>query len=350
MSDLDLKIRMQHFTMVRILTLDSLRGIASFAVFVSHFAIFTRYDTIQKFPVADGSGAVFLFFILSAHVLATSRDSLRDFLVKRIFRIYPVYLFVFMCTAIVGLFVEEPRGTGVHMIWLNTSKVWPQLLFVPPLTLVPQAWTLVYELGLSMWLPFVLAGTPDVRHGVVIIVVFVVTALYTDFSIFEGVSMLASLLARRYLADVIKPLPWTLVAAVILATVPRLMRIVMEIPYVVIAVLLIPGQITIVHLVPRFRYTKIVLEIGPFVWLGEHSYCIYLMHMGVMEVFFAWKPDMAWPGAFVIILCVTLLLAALVRRVVEIPGMSLGRYVIASLPSARVEEEEEDIPLTLLHL
>ena len=86
--------------------LDGLRGLAAFSVFLSHaqgmIPATALMETLRSSPARilwDGAAAVSLFFVLSGFVLAlpfigpiAKRLDVADFLVRRVFRIYPAYL------------------------------------------------------------------------------------------------------------------------------------------------------------------------------------------------------------------------------------------------------------------
>ncbi|MER8185317.1 acyltransferase [Kitasatospora sp. NPDC094015] len=89
--------------------LDALRGFAALSIMVGHFVqavmpeVFAR--TAGKFDI--GTYAVFLFFLVSGYIVPASlerRGSVRGFWVSRLFRIYPLCLFVVAVGAVAWKF------------------------------------------------------------------------------------------------------------------------------------------------------------------------------------------------------------------------------------------------------
>jgi peptidoglycan/LPS O-acetylase OafA/YrhL len=134
--------------------LDGWRGLAALAVLIHHIA-----------PVHIGSQAVMLFFVISGYCIAASAESclskgtgLREFMWRRLRRIYPPYLIslgFFAITRIVKL-----QLTGVNQLssspvaWIQnlTLTQWLTLLFHPepdptanPSNFVAIYWSLNYE-------------------------------------------------------------------------------------------------------------------------------------------------------------------------------------------------------------
>jgi peptidoglycan/LPS O-acetylase OafA/YrhL len=157
--------------------LDGLRGIAALAVVASHLGI-----------VDVGREAVMVFFVISGYCIAASAESCRrrgtslgGFMVRRLHRIYPPYLFAILFYALTR-WVKMATG-GVNDLdrpWLDwvqnlTMTQWFSLVLHPapeavqnPKLLVAAFWSLNYEdqFYLVMGLALVLAlrrGTPIAR-------------------------------------------------------------------------------------------------------------------------------------------------------------------------------------------
>lgn len=134
----------------RITKLDGIRGILSVIVALNHsflvlaipsfanvwgqnyFQFFDLQSKIQQLFMIIGNGgtAVSMFFVLSGFVITLSMDkfvfTVKNyllFLIKRVFRLYPVYLFIVTCiTAAVWLGFDyrtfSPASTWYHW-WMN---------------------------------------------------------------------------------------------------------------------------------------------------------------------------------------------------------------------------------------
>jgi len=89
----------------RIRELDSLRGIAAFAVLLFHFTYVNDAHRMAPFGLAAGKYGVELFFVISGFVIFMTLErsgSVRQFAVSRIARLFPAYWAAIFCTASVG--------------------------------------------------------------------------------------------------------------------------------------------------------------------------------------------------------------------------------------------------------
>lgn len=159
--------------------LDSLRGLAAISVVFGHFRLlclgdirFGSLDLSGKIlrcllqPFCAGHEAVMLFFIISGFVLSIPAIDLRaqtyrEFVLRRIFRIYFPYL-VALTLAILGdLFLHGPVTQNA---WLNYSwndpvtlrMVMDHVLFIGSYNSVqfnPPIWSLILEMRISLMFP-----------------------------------------------------------------------------------------------------------------------------------------------------------------------------------------------------
>ena len=128
-----------------------LRGIAALVVVLCHASqsLITRFLPTETNFFFWGSAGVDLFFIISGFIMVyityDKNIDIKDFLLKRVIRIYPV--FWFYATIALILFLINPD-------MINRSAEYPTLI-LPSYLLIPYteftnldpvAWTLVYEL------------------------------------------------------------------------------------------------------------------------------------------------------------------------------------------------------------
>lgn len=147
--------------------IDSLRGLAALSVFFFHLlSLYLPEQEILKpwFFIFAGHEAVILFFVLSGFILTFSNQqqpsAYRDYVLRRIFRIYPAY-YVSMAVAI-GLFLLiNPLPLNQYTHWFNTQFSTIQLsgrLFFDMIFLITNPvsaingviWSLVYEVIISV--------------------------------------------------------------------------------------------------------------------------------------------------------------------------------------------------------
>jgi peptidoglycan/LPS O-acetylase OafA/YrhL len=162
----------------RIEYLDSLRGLASISVVISHFVLAYRLDLefrlINYSPLHffyDGFAAVTFFFVLSGYVLTLSLKNkveieLGSFYLKRIFRIMPAYIFVLFTSLLFYSFFNVINTIPSTSSWINSFWSKPlnfinfikQIVFITPESgyaeLVFQNWSLLVEMQFSFLIPF----------------------------------------------------------------------------------------------------------------------------------------------------------------------------------------------------
>jgi peptidoglycan/LPS O-acetylase OafA/YrhL len=127
-----------------------LRGLAALAVVLHHAsgAILVHYAVEQKDFYSWGAGGVDLFFIISGFIMMYitfgKEINVKDFLYKRIIRIYPIF-YVYATIALM-IFLISPNS--INRSASLPTKVLPSYLLIPYtefVNLVQVAWTLVYE-------------------------------------------------------------------------------------------------------------------------------------------------------------------------------------------------------------
>jgi peptidoglycan/LPS O-acetylase OafA/YrhL len=154
--------------------LDGLRSLAACIVLVGHTwvsvakpaadEVFVRHSPLAI--LINGWGAVHVFFILSGYCLAGSAERCRrlsdlgQFYVRRIFRIYPPYVFGVLA-AWCASFAYDPLQAGLTPFAQRNSAVHLSLAELAPHLLVPgvaggqlsHGWTLGVELAFAFLLP-----------------------------------------------------------------------------------------------------------------------------------------------------------------------------------------------------
>ncbi|WP_097182274.1 acyltransferase family protein [Blastococcus haudaquaticus] len=332
----------------RFASLDGVRGIAAVAVVMFHFGG-------PSFAWASGWLGVHVFFVLSGFIITTlalreeernGRISLRNFYVRRIFRIWPAYLFVL--ALLVALFVARgefaSREVAETLPWYLTFNsdlhlgdifyghtwtiaieqrfylVWPLLAFLPWIPAVRRhrlgLLAAIFLVGAALW---GVVGHYAV-HYLVIAVGCLVAVLMHDRRTFPGVAALA------------RPLPaalcWAAFAVYHLA-VPSLVRAAGGEPLVIMGYGVMVGLI-LPSLVALPALTRVF---GGRVmrWWGERSYSLYLVQQVAGWALATLVPVFGTPrllSAVAVVLC-SAVMADLVHRWVEQPGIELGRRFVS---------------------
>ncbi len=150
------------------LALDFLRLIAAVFVFLSHFVSIFRF-----YPQFSGLPAVVLFFVLSGYVLtisvnraAPSLKNYFNFVIKRVFRIYPLYWAALLFTFVVLVWIKSSGGfvkqVGMPVSFLEDDHMgWNQwlkhiVLVAPGMYSEfanPPVWTLMIEAKVGVVFP-----------------------------------------------------------------------------------------------------------------------------------------------------------------------------------------------------
>lgn len=137
----------------RLAYLDSIRAIATLMVFVQHVVLklrrdglmteFMDYITFWTVDILDfGKIGVVLFFMLSGYLIPFSLkpgDKVKDFAIKRFFRLYPVFWF----SILIGILFLDDVTLSLHTILANITMV-PEMLGQK--SIIGVYWTLQIEL------------------------------------------------------------------------------------------------------------------------------------------------------------------------------------------------------------
>lgn len=162
--------------------IDALRGFAILGVILAHAASITQTQGLLR-TVANTAGmGVQLFFVISAftifHMLAKhavqEKRPLRNFFIRRLFRIVPVYWFgILFYTAMFGL---DSRG------WLPGPELWHYPLHITltnllhPLTqssVVPGGWSISCEVLFYLSVPIWFKWIRNISHAYIFAIVSV---------------------------------------------------------------------------------------------------------------------------------------------------------------------------------
>lgn len=368
----------------RLLELDGIRGLAAVAVMCGHWVVASPGATgpvsgpvtsaigwMLQTPLSAliaGSQMVILFFVLSGMVLALPwlagrNRSYGRYLVTRALRLYPVAWVAAALGAAILVLTGSDTAPGLSP-WLSIQLHAP----LPPLSLVHFAgliwpfdpsrldaplWSLEQELRLSLLLPLlVLVVRRSHRLIVVLIAVCLIVegtastwvlASWSWTPVAAGCFLLGVLVARHREALNHR---WahTSAPARSLVWLGVLFSFWIPMRY---------GDILIVNrllfnLLPALGACALLVAAqGPGLaiwlrgrvpaWLGRISYSLYVIHIVVMHLLAGICPagvpmiDLAPVG-----IGLSLALATVMQRYVEVPAVALGRRVVASSPGRGV--------------
>ncbi|QQN67212.1 acyltransferase [Bradyrhizobium diazoefficiens] len=317
---------MVHREKAHVLPLDSVRGIAAISVVIHHLllmptflAIFPHNAWINCSFFRSAWLLVDLFFVLSGMVMSLSyvesefgRFSLREFMVRRLARVYPLHivmlianlLFRFLRIGLVtaGVVVAAPMAFEVNNAYsfLLNVLLLHSMGFIDYLSWNAPSWSISVEfytylvfglvvliaqrLRSLLWL-YVLAGFLVV--GSLFVIVFVLDktslGLQTDFGILRCfVSFFIGVLTVRIVRGLPgRPSPVVQGALQLIAMIASIVLVSLaennpEVTFLApLAFALFLGSLLAfpdAPLVPRMLVAR------PLVWLGRRSYSIYMVH------------------------------------------------------------------------
>ncbi|GHH45690.1 acyltransferase family protein [Lentzea cavernae] len=341
-----------YLALRRFPALDGLRAIAAVLVVFFHYG---GPDWLQ------GWAGVQMFFVLSGFLITTlmlreerrtGRISLREFYLRRGFRILPVYFVLLLVTvvasAVAGTFLSNGIGSALPYFLTFTNEFASASPF-------GQSWSLGIEQKFYLVWPLVAIalGTVVLRRraaaaalGMLLALVVVnFTASHSNpgwplhyFSILTGVLLAIALHSPRGFA-LLRPLT-SKVAQVLVAigfvcvhmSVKPIAGLLDGIGGIAGHVLVIP----VYALATAVLLTAMVapgpattfLSTKPMQFVGERSYSLYLVQtISATVIAFFW-PDLSGLGQSVVVTALGLALASVLYSTVEIPMINLGRRVI----------------------
>ncbi|MFS8103246.1 acyltransferase [Lentzea alba] len=342
-----------YLALRRFPALDGLRAIAAVMVVVFHYG---GPDWLQ------GWAGVQMFFVLSGFLITTlmlreehrtGRISLKEFYLRRGFRILPVYLVVLFVTVVAsvvaGTFVSNGIGPALKYFLTFTNEFADRSPY-------DQSWSLGIEQKFYLVWPLVAVALGTVvlkrRAGAAVLgmVLGLVVVNFTTshnnpgwplhyFPILTGVLLAIALHSRRGF-DLVRPLTKPVAQVIVsigfvgvqLSLKPISHHLdgfngitghVMVIPMyavataVLLAALVGPGPVT------GFLSTK------PMQYVGERSYSLYLVQTIAATVAAFFWPALSGVGQSAVVTAMGLALAGVLHKTVEIPMIDLGRRVIA---------------------
>lgn len=341
--------------------LDSLRGLAAFSVLLYHFFGW-KWDKTIYFKASafifNGSDAVSFFFVLSGFVLSygffksDSDIELKSFFIKRIFRLYPAYI----VTILLNYLYWNRHGLNFDLIkdmfYINGQQLWQELIllrgnhkfYIP-------GWTLEAEMALSLLIPiFVIAARNNIKY----ILYLIPIALFIggSISMFVFHFLLGTLLAFYYPAIInydfkkhkLYANRWFLFVLVfclysirhidkVFPFSPSLINLLKFLSIDFFHITGIASFFIILYSINNKGVQKF-LTFRPFLFLGEISYSLYLMHwLVIVYIMEHWdmlssyfsNSNIAFIALLVLAITVTLLLSTLMYYLVEKPFIMIGK-------------------------
>lgn len=370
--------------------LDAVRGLAALAVVLSHFVAVMDSDPVFGIPALTkmlgqikvspaggmllGLPAVLLFFVLSGFALTKmlqgSKDGYGGYVVKRIARIWPPYLVsILLCVTLVAV---AGWPTGVHVGgWLDHVTGHPVIMsdLIDHVLLLGAfethynfvAWTLVYEMRISLMFPLIYASLlrwaprsvllfygglsvlsvglhyyakshshPDLAN-------WFATGHYALFFAIGGLIALNDKAISNWYASRSVGMKILLLLVIVMSyTYPSHIRALggkfSQFPMLLTHWMILPSTFFIVAAAVASTTAKSILIHPSLLWLGKVSYSLYLFHALVLFFVTRFVSDTlgVLPAAILGIL-LSLIVASLANKWIEIPSQKLGRFMATKL-------------------
>lgn len=384
-----------HREKAHVLPLDSIRGIAATSVVIHHLLLMPTF--LAAFPHNAWINCSFfrsawllvdLFFVLSGIVMSLSyvdgdfeRFSLREFMVRRLARVYPLHIVMLLANllfrllrislVVAGIVVAAPTAFEVNNAYsfLLNVLLLHSMGFIDYLSWNAPSWSISVEFYTYLVFGLIVLIAQRMRSiawfyalsgilvvGSLIIIVFVLgkesLGLQTDFGILRCfVSFFLGVLTVRVVRSLpARPRPATQGALQVLAMTASvvLVSIVEAIPAAsFLAPLTFALFLGSLLAFPEALLVPRILVARPLVWLGRRSYSIYMVHALVVllaEYFVrAIGPrtiatlDSIWAGLpaslnLAVSLAAVLAVSHLTYIYIEIPGGRFLRNLLGSRP------------------
>ena len=361
---------------------EALRGIAALMVVVHHCWSLSSQPRFHGYWLLEGFGSygVNIFFVLSAFLLTPhfwrADWTLRDFWVRRLFRIYPAYAF----NVIVLFLFFVPSAsllshTGVKQVLANltfTHYLWPST--ASSFFANGALWTLTIEMFLYLALPLMALAVAKAPIAATTVLIAIGTAwrilvgaggdglreFYFGSTQQPPLGIQSLFIARQFIGFV--PLFAVGIAArwYFDRTLRQRTAVMRLRPNLwMLGALLVPGALMLVFVERASQYTHwawfstfdlvSAVAVVPVMWLaaaqwpaptradrvgewlGARSYGIYLWHFPLILVFYErgtafLPPDLTWwPLRVGLVLATTLLFASFSYTHLERPAQEMGR-------------------------
>lgn len=321
-----------NFTVLRL-------GLALLVV-LGHFKAFIGVVS-PSWPFNYAGMAVECFFVVSGYLVTNSFDrdpDLKRFFIKRVCRIYPLYIAVVVAQTIL-LGCLEPAGFFGNLRsmagYLLANAVFANfvqhdvgsgvLTGLADPSLNASLWTLKIEFAFYLILPFLWRAVQ--RYGVrVLVVLFLLSAIYQEVVQQAGYPLFAKQLPGQLQFFVLGIAAYRFRHVL---AVNRYLGLIGAIALAVVVSVLMYFRPPILYPLAIGALVSLLALYTPRVPLRvDISYGVYLLHAPIIQLsllFQLYRPG--WDGVAAIVI-IALLLATVAERFVEAPGIAFGRWLI----------------------
>lgn len=321
---------------------------------MSHFqlTILPQFNDsfLQKTPfhlLIDGPTAILYFFILSGFVLTLSlkyNDELSiaiylKFIVSRIFRIFPAYIFTLIITQIILITVNSRPDTWLSQYWKTPADFQSLLMqsvliirrpYDPVMRLIPQDWTLTIEIAISFLLPVLAAASKRKSLLVLIFVYCAVQFLSLDPFVFDFSLGIYMAVNKEFLILKWKDSPFKFLQLLFGLAIICSDYIFPEIMKTADLFLIhhkIWGIAIMLWAIISSPKIQRILSFKPLVFIGKTSYSFYLLHLIILLCMTIVFNDLNPLLFLLIFLLVTAVSSSLTYKFIEVPFNRFGKLL-----------------------
>lgn len=303
--------------------MEGLRGLAVALVFLAHYVSLSapwvptssHIASVATLVHASGNAGVDLFFVLSGYLIygawLSREQAFRDFIWRRIVRIYPVFLVMFAIYLLLS--VALPAESKIPPDPLDAATyLLANLLLLPgifPITpMITVAWSLSYEFFYYLLLPAFIGATglrrlsPGARVQTFVALTVIAFVLFTWLGgpmrllMFVSGILLFEWMRYRPHSTRWTPAGWAaLLLAMVLAALPLPPPLWSALGLVALAVSF--AVLCYASFSDIQGSLSRCLSWTPLRWLGNMSYSYYLMHGLTLKAFFLMLKPLIPPGS-----------------------------------------------------
>jgi peptidoglycan/LPS O-acetylase OafA/YrhL len=353
-------------TRTKIWQLDALRGILSLWVLLEHVRLFSPIKTTVGFEKLMWAGnAVDVFIILSGFVITlllnkTSTIQIPKFWIQRFFRLWPVFIVCLFASMLVPR-ENEPESWPIAIVsnFAMLQGIVPESICRNvSASILPQSWSISLEWQFYIFAPFFITALSVKKWWCVPVILFGIScAAMWKPSLFVYPSFLPIKLhffligiACFYIKQAVSNWGGVLSASHAIIAVAMVFALTQKISlaiWVMVFATMIPG--TIATTTESLQNTLLGKALR---WIGSISYPVYLCHwpilmladgsLGLKNMLRTGHPSMALFVTCVSLTLLTILIALILHKFIEQPGMRLGRLLTGDRPAPMNNRCEAD--------
>lgn len=354
-----------NIKLTKILSIQYLRGIAAILVVLFHSTALIGPD--WKITLRNGMVGVDVFFIMSGFIIyyiTTNKSEInpKAFFVKRFFRIFPPFLFVWFIVSCVSYqntpFINVIKSLFLFHVDYNSSA--PAFKF----NMIGPAWTLTYEI--YFYAIFCIAGALTYKYrgltaSAMLLALPVLIQLYFNGHFSYQANVKAEFILTSIIQSPLKILSntmlWEFIGGIVLAylfveyrgkinKLGKKIRALISLSLFVVFI----QQIFFSDVHPQgvgglfwpslslvtaalLAEDLIKLEIKPLSFLGDISYSLYLSHWSLIKVYITFYPT-SWNNNYGAIglatfLIISIAISYVMYITIEKPSMRLARKILS---------------------